>query len=72
MLCGPEVMLLAAIERLRAMRLPDSDIWVSLERNMQCGIGQCGHCQLGPKFVCRDGPVFCLSEIASYLGRPGI
>ena len=72
MLCGPEVMMLVAIERLRALGLLDSNIWVSLERNMQCGIGKCGHCQMGPKFACKDGPVFCLSDISSYFGKTGI
>ncbi len=72
MLCGPEVMMQAAIERLRGMGLLDSNIWVSLERNMQCGMGQCGHCQLGPKFVCKDGPVFCLSEISGLFGVAGV
>ena len=71
MLCGPEVMMLAAIKRLRSMQVPDNRIWVSLERNMQCGMGRCGHCQLGPMFVCRDGPVFCLSEISGLLGVAG-
>ena len=37
--------------------------WVTLERNMACGVGLCGHCQLGPYFVCRDGPVFSLEEL---------
>ncbi len=72
MLCGPEVMMLAAIERLRSMQVSDDRIWLSLERNMQCGIGHCGHCQLGPMFVCKNGPVFCLSEISNLLGMKGI
>jgi NAD(P)H-flavin reductase len=67
MLCGPEVMMLAAIDRLRTMGLSDDRVWLSMERNMQCGIGRCGHCQTGPKFVCKDGPVFCLSEISGLL-----
>lgn len=72
MLCGPEVMMLAAIEGLRAKGLADHRIWLSMERNMQCGIGRCGHCQAGPKFVCKDGPVFCVSEISELLGVRGI
>lgn len=56
-LCGPEVMMRnGAIELLRKKMAPN-DIRVSLERNMQCGIGWCGHCQLGPLLLCRDGPV---------------
>ena len=56
-LCGPEPMLRFAAEALLAKGLAATDIRVSLERNMQCGIGTCGHCQLGPLLVCRDGPV---------------
>ncbi|MEJ2610324.1 MAG: FAD/NAD(P)-binding protein [Candidatus Thiodiazotropha sp.] len=71
MLCGPEVMMLAAIANLRSIGILDHQIWFSMERNMQCGIGQCGHCQIGPKFVCRDGPVFCYSELADFMGAKG-
>ncbi|QUR69780.1 FAD/NAD(P)-binding protein [Mycobacterium spongiae] len=56
-LCGPEPMLRSAADALVAKGLAAQDIRVSLERNMQCGIGWCGHCQLGPLLVCRDGPV---------------
>ncbi len=56
-LCGPEPMLRFGAEGLLAKGLAARDIRVSLERNMQCGIGLCGHCQLGPLLVCRDGPV---------------
>lgn len=56
-LCGPEVMMRnGALELLRKGMAPN-DIRVSLERNMQCGVGWCGHCQLGPLLLCRDGPV---------------
>jgi NAD(P)H-flavin reductase len=71
MLCGPELMMMAAIANLRELGIADQQIWFSMERNMQCGIGQCGHCQIGPKFVCRDGPVFCYSELADFLGAKG-
>ncbi|WP_424747541.1 FAD/NAD(P)-binding protein [Mycobacterium sp.] len=56
-LCGPEPMLRFGADALVAKGLAAQDIRVSLERNMQCGIGLCGHCQLGPLLVCRDGPV---------------
>ncbi len=56
-LCGPEPMIRFAAQVLLRKGIPASDIRVSLERNMQCGIGLCGHCQLGPILVCRDGPV---------------
>ncbi|MCU7875866.1 MAG: FAD/NAD(P)-binding protein [Candidatus Thiodiazotropha sp. (ex Lucinoma borealis)] len=71
LLCGPELMMMAAIANLRSLGLPDNRIWFSMERNMQCGMGQCGHCQIGPKLVCRDGPVFCYSELADFLGSKG-
>lgn len=56
-LCGPEPMLRFGAEALLAKGLAAADIRVSLERNMQCGVGWCGHCQLGPLLLCRDGPV---------------
>jgi NAD(P)H-flavin reductase len=69
MLCGPEIMMrFAAAESLSA-GVSAQRIRVSLERNMQCGIGRCGHCQLGPLFVCLDGPVFDWSRVAPLLAR---
>uniref|UniRef100_UPI000592C746 FAD/NAD(P)-binding protein n=1 Tax=Nocardia higoensis TaxID=228599 RepID=UPI000592C746 len=56
-LCGPERMMRLCAQTLLRRAIPASDIRVSLERNMQCGIGRCGHCQLGPLLVCRDGPI---------------
>ncbi len=56
-LCGPEPMLRFGAEALVAKGLAAENIRVSLERNMQCGVGWCGHCQLGPLLLCRDGPV---------------
>jgi sulfhydrogenase subunit gamma (sulfur reductase) len=64
LMCGPEIMMRYAIRILGARGLPEARMYVSLERNMKCGIGLCGHCQLGPKFLCKDGPIFRLSEIA--------
>jgi NAD(P)H-flavin reductase len=57
-LCGPEIMMRFAAAALVKRGLDDGRIFVSLERNMKCAVGVCGHCQLGPTFVCRDGPVF--------------
>ena len=45
------------------------NIFVSLERNMKCGIGLCGHCQLGPVFVCRDGPIFRYDAVQPFLAK---
>ncbi len=58
MVCGPEIMMRFAAQGLAAAGVPQDDIHLSLERNMKCGIGWCGHCQLGPHLICRDGPVF--------------
>ena len=55
--CGPEPMMRFGAQVLLEKGLAPNDIRVSLERNMQCGIGWCGHCQLGPLLLCRDGPV---------------
>jgi NAD(P)H-flavin reductase len=57
MLCGPEPMMRFSAQTLLDKGMAAGDIRVSLERNMQCGIGWCGHCQLGPLLLCRDGPV---------------
>jgi NAD(P)H-flavin reductase len=56
--CGPEIMIRFVIYEALARRIPLDNIFVSLERNMRCGQGSCGHCQLGPYFICKDGPVF--------------
>jgi NAD(P)H-flavin reductase len=63
MTCGPEIMMRFVVRGLLAKRFTPDQIYVSLERRMKCGIAQCGHCQIGPKYVCRDGPVFRLSDI---------
>ncbi len=66
--CGPEVMMRYTIKAALGRGIPISRIWVSLERNMQCAVGLCGHCQLGPEFVCKDGPVFRYDRVARWLG----
>lgn len=63
MLCGPEAMVRPAVGRLRQLGIGPDQIFVSLERTMQCGLGHCGHCQLGSCLICRDGPVFTFSRI---------
>ena len=55
--CGPEIMMRFGARALMDAGVRPERIWVSLERNMRCGIGLCGHCQLGPSLICRDGPV---------------
>jgi NAD(P)H-flavin reductase len=65
--CGPEVMMRFAIAALSDAGLPDEAIHLSMERNMKCGVGFCGHCQFGPFFLCRDGPVFRYDRVRRLL-----
>jgi NAD(P)H-flavin reductase len=58
LLCGPEIMMRFAVQALTSAGVAAESIYVSMERNMKCAIGLCGHCQFSPVFVCRDGPVF--------------
>jgi NAD(P)H-flavin reductase len=67
MSCGPEVMMRLFVAALADRGVRADQIYVSMERNMQCGIGQCGHCQLGPTLVCRDGAVYSWSEVAPWI-----
>lgn len=71
MMCGPEGMMRAALDHLLALGLPEDALWLSLERSMHCATGLCGHCQIGGRFVCRDGPVFCYKDIKGLLGQRG-
>jgi NAD(P)H-flavin reductase len=63
LICGPEIMMHHVVLDLMNRGFHEDQLYLSLERRMHCGIAQCGHCQLGPKFVCKDGPVFKYSEI---------
>lgn len=65
--CGPEVMMRFLVAAFDAEGVGPDRVYASMERNMQCGIGQCGHCQLGPTLVCRDGPVYRWSEVSRWL-----
>lgn len=65
--CGPEVMLRYTVRSAMARGISCEHVWISTERNMQCAIGLCGHCQLGPEFICKDGPVFRYDRIAPWL-----
>ncbi|MBL7478417.1 FAD/NAD(P)-binding protein [Legionella bononiensis] len=71
MMCGPEMMMHTAIRVLTGKGLSEDQIFLSMERNMECGIGQCGHCQYGGLFVCKDGPVFAYSQIKALFKEPG-
>jgi NAD(P)H-flavin reductase len=69
MMCGPEIMMRFTVSALLKRDFVDNNIFVSLERNMKCGIGLCGHCQMGTEFICRDGPVYSYDYIKKYLVR---
>jgi NAD(P)H-flavin reductase len=66
-LCGPEIMMRLCARMLISRGVTADRIQVSLERNMKCGIGLCGHCQLGPLLLCRDGPVLSYARAAPLL-----
>ncbi|NNE36133.1 MAG: FAD/NAD(P)-binding protein, partial [Rhodothermales bacterium] len=65
MVCGPEIMMHYMQIHLAKLGISDKDIYVSMERNMKCAIGRCGHCQYGGDFMCKDGPVFSFDSIAA-------
>jgi NAD(P)H-flavin reductase len=72
LLCGPEVMMRYSVRSALERGMRKDQIWVSLERNMQCAVGLCGHCQLGPAFVCKDGPIFRYDQIEPFLDVRGL
>jgi NAD(P)H-flavin reductase len=67
LICGPEVMMRFSAEGLRRRGVPQDAIYLSMERNMKCALGFCGHCQFGPSFVCKDGPVFAYERVKRLL-----
>ncbi len=69
MVCGPEVMMRYSVLELQKRGVESEDIYISMERNMKCGVGFCGHCQFGPTFVCKDGPVFRYDRIKEWFVR---
>ena len=60
------------VQSLQQRGVTAESIYLSLERNMQCGTGVCGHCQMGPYFVCRDGPVFRYDTVAALMAKPEV
>lgn len=66
-ICGPEIMMRYSAISAAKRGISEDQVWVALERNMQCAAGICGHCQLGPIFVCKDGPVFRADRVRSLL-----
>ncbi len=71
-ICGPHVMIQAAMRDLSLMGMPDDHIITTLEAHMKCGVGKCGHCYCGGKLICEEGPVFSLEEIKKYNIKPGL
>jgi NAD(P)H-flavin reductase len=72
LVCGPEIMMRIVARELIRLGVPDWSIYVSIERNMKCAIGFCGHCQFGPDFVCRSGAVMPFDRVAARMGTPEI
>jgi NAD(P)H-flavin reductase len=64
MICGPEVMMRYCVAELIGRGVASASIYLAMERNMKCAVGFCGHCQFGPEFICKDGPVFQYSRVA--------
>lgn len=67
MICGPEPMIRASVVALQDLGVAAGQVFVSLERNMKCAIGHCGHCQFGPHFICKDGPVYSYDRVATLM-----
>ncbi|MCX5802968.1 MAG: FAD/NAD(P)-binding protein, partial [Proteobacteria bacterium] len=61
--CGPPIMIKFVLQNLAKLNFRDEDVITTLERRMKCGIGLCGRCNLGSKYVCKDGPVFSLAQL---------
>jgi sulfhydrogenase subunit gamma (sulfur reductase) len=72
LMCGPEIMMRLGVPILMNRGIPATAVYVSLERHMECGIGLCGHCQMGPYFLCKDGPVMRYDRVEPWLGRTGV
>lgn len=69
MICGPELMMRFSVMELKVNGQWPEQIYISMERNMKCAVGFCGHCQFGPHFLCKDGPVFPYETLKSLIGN---
>jgi NAD(P)H-flavin reductase len=67
MVCGPEIMMRFTVQELERRGVALENIYLSMERNMKCAVGLCGHCQFGPTFICKDGPVFRYDRVQALL-----
>ena len=72
LMCGPEIMMRLGVPILLRRGIPDTAVYVSLERHMECGIGLCGHCQMGPYFICKDGPIMRYDRVEQWMGQTGV
>jgi NAD(P)H-flavin reductase len=72
LVCGPEIMMRFAVQKLQRAGVNACDVFITMERNMKCAVGLCGHCQYGPDFICKDGPVFPLSRVEERFFVPEI
>jgi len=72
LVCGPKILNRVAAWNFLQLHVPPDQVYVSLERNMNCGFARCGHCQYGGKFVCTDGPVFCFADNADIFAKKDI
>jgi NAD(P)H-flavin reductase len=69
MICGPEIMMRFTVQELQERGVEAGNIYITMERNMKCAVGFCGHCQFGPAFVCKDGPVFRYDRIREFFEK---
>jgi NAD(P)H-flavin reductase len=69
MICGPEIMMRFTVQELQQHGVEAGSIYIAMERNMKCAVGLCGHCQFGPTFVCKDGPVFRYDRIRPFFEK---
>lgn len=67
--CGPEIMMKFTLDELEHRGVPPSQIYLSMERNMKCAVGFCGHCQFGPTFICKNGPVYTMPEMRPLMDK---
>jgi len=71
MMCGPEGMMRVVCDHMLDKSVSAEQMFLSMERNMQCAVGHCGHCQYGNKFICKDGPVFSFAKVRDLFGVKG-
>ena len=64
--CGPPIMMRFVTIKLLEFGFAESDIYLSMEKNMSCGVGKCGHCMIGKYYVCKDGPVLTYDQVKPY------